>query len=74
MARKVVNDAVAYLQGLAELRGRNIDWAEATVREGANLRASQALALGVVDLISPSLDALLQDLDGREVDMETGHH
>jgi membrane-bound serine protease (ClpP class) len=72
MARKVVNDAVAYLQGLAELRGRNIDWAEATVREGANLRASQALALGVVDLISPSLDSLLQDLDGREVKLESG--
>lgn len=72
MARKVVNDAVAYLQSLAELRGRNIDWAEATVREGANLRASQALALGVVDLISPSLDSLLQDLDGREVKLETG--
>lgn len=72
MARKVINDSVAYLQGLAELRGRNIDWAEATVREGANLRASQALALGVIDLISPDLERLLLDLDGRDVVMKTG--
>lgn len=72
MARKVINDSVAYLQGLAELRGRNLDWAEATVREGANLRASQALALGVIDLISPDLEQLLQDLDGREVAMAAG--
>jgi membrane-bound serine protease (ClpP class) len=72
MARKVINDSVAYLQGLAELRGRNIDWAEATVREGANLRSSQALALGVIDLISRDLEQLLQDLDGREVSLAAG--
>lgn len=72
MARKVINDAVAYLQGLAELRGRNIEWAELTVREGANLRASQALAMGVIDLISPDLEQLLKDIDGRTVEVATG--
>lgn len=72
MARKVVNDAVAYLQGLAELRGRNIDWAEETVREGANLRSSEALARNVVDLISPDLESLLQTIDGREVSLAGG--
>jgi membrane-bound serine protease (ClpP class) len=72
MTRKVVNDAVAYLQSLAELRGRNIEWAEATVREGANIRASEALAQNVVDLISPDLDDLLARLDGREVQLDSG--
>ena len=69
MTRKVVNDAAAYLQSLAELRGRNIEWAEETVREGANLRASAALEKNVIDLIAPSLDALLQALDGWEVEL-----
>ncbi len=72
MARKVINDAVAYLQGLAELRGRNLEWAEETVREGANLRASEALEKNVIDLVSPNLQALLEAIDGREVQLATG--
>lgn len=67
MMRKVINDAVAYLQGLAELRGRNIEWAEATVREGANLRSSEALAQNIIDFISADLDELLEAVDGTEV-------
>ena len=70
MTKKVVNDAVAYLQGLAELRGRNIEWAEATVREGANLRASEAVEQNVVDLIATDLNALLTALDGRTVNIK----
>jgi membrane-bound serine protease (ClpP class) len=73
MTRKVVNDAVAWLQGLAELRGRNVAWAEATVRTGANLRASEALALGVVDLIANDLADLFRQLEGREVRLHAGH-
>jgi membrane-bound serine protease (ClpP class) len=69
MMRKIVNDSVAYLQSLAELRGRNIEWAETTVREGANLRASEALANNVIDLISADLDSLMQDIDGIEVEI-----
>jgi membrane-bound serine protease (ClpP class) len=69
MMRKIVNDAVAYLQSLAELRGRNIEWAETTVRDGANLRASEALANNVIDLISADLDSLMQDIDGIEVEI-----
>ncbi len=72
MARKVVNDAVAYLQGLAELRGRNIEWAEETVRTGANVRASEAVAAGIVDLIAQDLPELLESLDGREVALQRG--
>lgn len=67
MMKKVVNDAVAYLQGLAELRGRNIEWAEETVREGANLRASAALAKNVIDLIAKDIPTLLAAVDGREI-------
>lgn len=67
MENKVINDAVAYLQGLAELRGRNIEWAEDTVRRAANLSASEALATGVIDLVSQDIDALLVTLNGREV-------
>ena len=67
MTRKVVNDAVAYLQSLAELRGRNVEWAEKTVRDGDNLRASAALEQNVIDLVAPNLAVLLQELDGTEV-------
>ena len=67
MMKKVVNDAVAYLQGLAELRGRNIEWAEETVREGTNLRASVALEKNIIDLIAKDVPTLLAELDGREV-------
>ncbi len=69
MTRKVVNDAVAYLQGLAELRGRNIEWAEDTVRLGANLRASEALEANVVDLITQDVSSLLADIDGWMVEL-----
>ena len=67
MERKAVNDAVAYIRGLAELRGRNVDWAELAVREGASLPADEALAAGVIDLIAADLPELLQVLDGRQV-------
>jgi len=67
MERKTINDAVAYLQGLAELRGRNVEWAEETVREASNLSASEALRLNVIDLIARDLDELLNGLDGRSI-------
>jgi membrane-bound serine protease (ClpP class) len=69
MTRKVVNDAIAYLQGLAELRGRNVEWAEEAVRYGANIRASQALEMNVIDVIADDLRSLLQQIDGRSVTM-----
>jgi len=70
MERKVVNDAVAYIRGLATLRGRNADWAEATVREAANLPAREALEQNVIDLVATDLDALLGALDGRTIAVE----
>ncbi len=72
MERKVVNDAVAYIRGLATLRGRNAEWAEATVREAANLPAAEALERNVIDLVAEDLDALLTALDGRTVAVEGG--
>jgi len=67
MDRKVVNDAVSYIKGLAELRGRNAEWAEATVREAANLTASEALEANVIDIIAADLAELLAAVDGRVV-------
>jgi membrane-bound serine protease (ClpP class) len=67
MERKAVNDAIAYIRGLAELRGRNVEWAEAAVRDGVSLPADEALAQGVIDLVAPDLPALMKALDGRKV-------
>jgi len=67
MERKVINDAVAYIRGLAELRGRNADWAEQAVRGAASLSATAALQQKVIDLIARDLPDLLAKLDGREV-------
>jgi membrane-bound serine protease (ClpP class) len=67
MERKMVNDSAAYLRGLAELRGRNAEWAENAVREAVSLPAGEALKLGVVDLMADDLPRLLDKLDGRQV-------
>ena len=63
--RKRVNDAVAYIRGLAELRDRNADWAEKAVREAVSLSSSDALAKGVIDLKATDLNDLLAQLDGQ---------
>ena len=67
MERKVLNDSVAYIKGLAELRGRNVEWAEATVLEAANLTASEALEANVIDFIAEDLTTLLAMVDGFTV-------
>ena len=67
MERKVVNDAVAYIRSLAELRGRNAEWAESAVRGAASLSATQALHEKVIDLIAQDVPDLLTRIDGREV-------
>lgn len=68
--RKTVNDAVAYIRALAEKRGRNADWAEKAVRQGVSMSADEALKAHVVDLIAPSVKALLTRIDGRTVDVQ----
>lgn len=72
MQHKLVNDAVAYIRSLAELRGRNADWAEQAVREAASLSAQQALEQNVIDLLAASDADLLQQLDGRTVQLMAG--
>lgn len=69
MERKMLEDAVSYIRGLAERHGRNADWAEQAVREGHTLTADQALEKGVIDMMADDLPALLAQLDGREVRM-----
>jgi membrane-bound serine protease (ClpP class) len=69
MSRKMVNDAVAYLRGLAKLRGRNADWAEKAVREAASLPADDALAMKVIDLVAADVPDLLRRLEGRKVEV-----
>lgn len=67
MEKKVVEDAVAYIRSLAELRGRNADWAEASVREAANLTSSQALELNVIDYLATDVNDLLTQLHGTTI-------
>ncbi|MEN3275816.1 MAG: hypothetical protein V7631_1606 [Massilia sp.] len=69
LERKAVNDAVAYLRGLAQLRGRNADWAEASVRQSLSLPADEALAAGVVDLVARDVAGLLAQADGSRVNV-----
>ena len=64
MAEKALNDAVSRIRAIAELRGRNADWAEKAVRESATATATEALELGVIDLVVTDLDELLASLNG----------
>jgi membrane-bound serine protease (ClpP class) len=65
--RKAVNDAVAYIRALAQLRGRNADWAEAAVRSAASLSAEDALEQHVIEIVAKDVPDLLQQLQGRKV-------
>ena len=64
---KAMNDAIAYIRSLAELRGRNVEWAERAVREAASLSSGEAAAENVIDFVAPDIDSLLQQADGRRV-------
>lgn len=72
MARKQVNDAAAYIRGLAQLRGRNADWAEQAVRESVSLSAREALERDVIDYIATDLPDLMTQLDGKTLQTRTG--
>jgi membrane-bound serine protease (ClpP class) len=68
LRRKVVNDAAAYARELAELHGRNGDWAEQAVRSASNLGAQEALDENVVDVVAPDLPTLLDEIDGMRTE------
>lgn len=67
LGRKVLNDAIANIRSIAEARGRNVEWAESTVRDARSSPASEAVALGAVDGIADSLPAVIAFADGRTV-------
>ncbi|NPT39730.1 nodulation protein NfeD, partial [Paraburkholderia xenovorans] len=71
--RKQVHDAAAYIRGLAQMRGRNADWAERAVREAVSLPAADALAQHVVDLNARDVPDLLRQLDGRTLFTSAGN-
>jgi len=69
MEHKQINDAAAYIRSLAQMRGRNIEWAEQAVREAVSLSADEALKLKVIDVIARDVPELLSKLDGRKVNV-----
>ncbi len=72
MEAKVLNDAIAYIRSLADLRERNADWAEKAVREGVSLAARDALEQEVIDIIARDVKDLLAQAHGRTVMLASG--
>ncbi|HEY9279433.1 MAG TPA: nodulation protein NfeD [Eoetvoesiella sp.] len=72
MTNKVTNDAAAYIRSLAELRGRNIEFAQKAVFDAASMSAQEALKSNVIDLVANDLDDLLAKVDGRQVTLDSG--
>jgi membrane-bound serine protease (ClpP class) len=72
LGKKVENDAVAFIRGIAELRGRNADWAELAVREAAAVNQTEAVRLNVVDFPANDIDDLLRQSEGRTVTLRPG--
>ncbi|ABV86897.1 NfeD family protein [Shewanella pealeana] len=70
MEKKILNDAIAYIRALAQLRGRNEQWAELAVKEAATLTAKEALEMNVINLISPDAPRLVAELTGWQVEIE----
>ena len=69
MTDKMINDAVAYIRGLAKMRGRNSEWAELAVRNAASLSAEAALRKNVIDIVAVDQPDLFRQLQGREVEV-----
>lgn len=67
---KAINDASAYIESLAKLRGKNIQWAKKSVTKGASIDSQKALELGVIDFVADDLNTLLKKLDGFEVKID----
>jgi membrane-bound serine protease (ClpP class) len=71
-SEKVENFASSFIESIAEKRGRNAKWAIEAVRNSASITAGEALKKNVIDLISPNLTALLEEIDGRKVELPSG--
>jgi len=72
MTDKVVNDAVAYIQSIAEKKGRNVKWAAQAVRESVSIPEKEALRIKIIDLIAKDLNDLLEKIDGKSVEKPRG--
>jgi membrane-bound serine protease (ClpP class) len=72
MAEKVENDAAAYIKSIAAKRGRNVTWAEESVRKSVSITESEALKLGVIDFVCANVRDLLDSCDGRKVELPSG--
>ncbi len=68
MTEKVVNDAVAYIESIAEKKGRNVKWAAKAVRESVSITETEALKIKIIDLIAKDLDDLLAKIDGKRIE------
>ena len=74
MSEKVTNDAAAFIRTLATQRGRNAHWAEDAVRKSVSITETEALKLGVIDLVAKDVATLLSEIDGRKVTTVSGDH
>lgn len=72
--RKALNDTIAMLRSLAQLRGRNVEWSEKAVRDAATLTAEDALKEGVIDVVARDIDELFTKIDGRKVTINSVEH
>jgi len=72
MTEKVVNDAVAYIQSIAEKKGRNVKWAVQAVLENLSITETEALKKRIIDLVAKDLDDLLEKIDGKIVEKPRG--
>lgn len=72
MEDKILNDTVAWARSLAELRGRNADWAERAVKDSISVTATEAVKEGAVDFVAKDINELLKMIEGREVDLPQG--
>ncbi len=73
MRNKMVNDAAAYIRGLANERGRNAEWAEQSVRDSVNITSREAIDLHVIDFIAPSIPDLLSQIDGKTIKLQNNN-
>jgi len=69
MQKKIINDAAAYIRGLAQLRGRNLDWAEKAVRSAESLSSEEAIKANVIEFIASDINDLLKQLDGYSINV-----
>ena len=72
LKKKIENDTIAFIESIAEKRGRNKDWAIKAVRDSISVTANTALQEKVIDVVAKDIDELTRLIDGREVETASG--